>query len=703
MTLPLYPSPISFQDIKTEFNDTDPVNIQDYYAGGALVPSGTTGKPYPGSATVSVPTSGTISLDNFYGATSVSIVQITTSGTWIVPTGVTSIRVLSVAGGGGGGHAAPADGGGGGGAGGVIYNTAYSVTPGASVSVIIGAGGAGGAVSAASVDGVNVIGPIQPNRGTAGSSTTFGTLTAIGGGYGGGDEGGSGSPSPDGGAGGSGGGANGRGGGHPGGTGTSGQGNNGGSAGGYNNGGGGGGYAAQGQATENQTNSIDSVNGKGGTGLTVVLPTNSTVYPYNATTHAYSTAFLASSIQVGGGGGGGQGYTPTAGYPGNGGGGSGGLQGFPGASGVARSGGGGGGGGAAYNNGGNGGSGAVYIIYPTVPVTQGVVNNYDTALAVNDYSEQGNTVTAGITLNSNGTVSTVVSPAIGSYNSIGTKWYSTTTAGIGSSYYAYATVVVSYTNGSTGSFSGTYNTWVSLASGQTWSLINTPPAQPAYATSNKWVVIATITINIAATPGGSLLGYSTFVVSSKSSELYTPDPTPITCFPAGSMVMMANGSVKAIELLVAGDMLMGPAGPTAVISMETPMLGSRKLLQFADGHTWSEEHAHWTRDSASNQWWWSANADMWRHEVAVGAIGGLIDNSSIRTGDGHSYAHIDGWKAQQYSVVDASASLQLYTPITDGTPVIVDGYLVGAGVNQAGYDYTKLDWNAVMSNLVKKG
>jgi hypothetical protein len=386
---------------------------------------------------------------------------------------------------------------------------------------VIGAGGAGGN----SGDGSPNFNPTGGGNGASGSSTTFGTLIAIGGGYGGGDPG-----TLSGGSGGSGGGACGYGGAQGGGTGTSGQGNNGGSAGGYNNGGGGGGYAALGQPTENQTNSIDSVNGKGGTGLTVILPTNSTIYPYNATTHAYGTAFLASSIQVAGGGGAGQGSTPWAGYAGNGGGGAGGTQGVAGANGVARSGGGGGGGGTnntTRGHGGSGGSGAVYIIYPTIPTVQGVVPNYDTSLSVNDYAELGRTVTAGITLNADGTASVVISPttpAVEARSSEGHKWYSTTTSGIGSSYYAYATAVISYSNGGTGSFAGTYNTWVSLASGQTWSLINTPPNTSPNDTSNKYVVTATITINIAASPGGTLLGFSTFVVSSKSSDLFVASP-----------------------------------------------------------------------------------------------------------------------------------------------------------------------------------
>jgi uncharacterized repeat protein (TIGR02543 family) len=58
---------------------------------------------------------------------------------WTVPTGITSINVMVVAGGGSGGAR---DWAGGGGAGGVITNSSYSVTPGTSYSVVVGAGGA---------------------------------------------------------------------------------------------------------------------------------------------------------------------------------------------------------------------------------------------------------------------------------------------------------------------------------------------------------------------------------------------------------------------------------------------------------------------------------------------------------------------------------------------------------------------------------
>ncbi len=56
MVLPTIPSPISFNNLKTEFNGTNPVSIDQYYEGGSLVPAG-----------VGVTTSGQISLSNFSG------------------------------------------------------------------------------------------------------------------------------------------------------------------------------------------------------------------------------------------------------------------------------------------------------------------------------------------------------------------------------------------------------------------------------------------------------------------------------------------------------------------------------------------------------------------------------------------------------------------------------------------------------------
>jgi len=99
----------------------------------------------------------------------------TSSGTFSVPSGVTTVNVLVVAGGGGGGSPLHPgfNGAGGGGAGGLIYRPAFPVTPGGTVTVTVGDGGARTTPSA---------------HATNGQDSVFGTLTAKGGGGGGGND-----------------------------------------------------------------------------------------------------------------------------------------------------------------------------------------------------------------------------------------------------------------------------------------------------------------------------------------------------------------------------------------------------------------------------------------------------------------------------------------------------------------------------------
>jgi len=149
----------------------------------------------------------------------------TSSGTFTVPVGLTSVDVLVIAGGGSGGAAGGGiqhEKGGGGGAGGFIYRPAFPISPGTPISVTIGDGGSPQSHS-------------PWGLGSPGANSSFSNLTAIGGG--GGQQ-----------TGGSGGGARGNGGGGGGGnqpgqggdSGTYGFGNPGGSNSGHQSGGGGG-------------------------------------------------------------------------------------------------------------------------------------------------------------------------------------------------------------------------------------------------------------------------------------------------------------------------------------------------------------------------------------------------------------------------------------------------------------------------------
>lgn len=65
--------PISLSQIRTEFGGSAPDSLSEYYAGGAYVPSGTTG------VNGAVPSSGTIGLHHFLG-TSATDIQTVTNG-----------------------------------------------------------------------------------------------------------------------------------------------------------------------------------------------------------------------------------------------------------------------------------------------------------------------------------------------------------------------------------------------------------------------------------------------------------------------------------------------------------------------------------------------------------------------------------------------------------------------------------------------
>jgi hypothetical protein len=173
---------------------------------------------------------------------------INSTSSWTVPSGVTSIDYIIVAGGGSGAGAGGNVGASGGGAGGVLVYTGASVTPGASMPATIGGGG----VFNRSVG--------DSGYGTQGGNTTFNGVTVTGGGGGGSYSGWSNTGV---GSGGSGGGAEG-GGNFTGGSGISGQGNNGGSRTGQYDGGGGGGKGSAGVSGTQGGSSSSGTAGAGG-------------------------------------------------------------------------------------------------------------------------------------------------------------------------------------------------------------------------------------------------------------------------------------------------------------------------------------------------------------------------------------------------------------------------------------------------------
>ncbi|MSZ55869.1 MAG: hypothetical protein F2594_00900, partial [Actinobacteria bacterium] len=263
--------------------------------------------------TVSNPTS-------LYGKTVVAFPRsyITSSGGWTVPSGVSRVDALVVAGGGGGGGGWGSDGwsGGGGGAGGLRTLTNSAVTPGSPLTVAVGGGGHRG------INGSNN----TEYLGSNGATSIFGSTSTVGGGYGG-------MSSLPAGNGGSGGGAGTYNGASTAGTGTAGEGNNGGAgrADCCTAGGGGGADGAGGAGTGTYGT---AVGGTAGPGVSSSITGTAVFYAAGGAGNAYKTSGAAGSsggtatgssgvagTGAGGGGGGGRADQSTwkvAGYGGSG-------------------------------------------------------------------------------------------------------------------------------------------------------------------------------------------------------------------------------------------------------------------------------------------------------------------------------------------------------------------------------------------------
>jgi len=285
-----------------------------------------------------------ITVNRVYSQTS-----FTSSGTFAVPSGTSSLdAVLLVAGGGSGGG----DNGGGGGAGGVIFMPGYPVTPGGTIAVTVGCGG--GTASYTGNYGQDSTFGASPSPGKHPSADV---LTAKGGGHGYINTG----PNPAAGApGGSGGGANGHADGNGGATGT--QPTQPGDSGAYGFGTNGGNASPGTMSGSRRAGGGGGSGGAGGNGGNYAAQ--------GGPGKAYTIADGTSPVYYAGGGGGGTCAPNTSGQGGSGGGGGGGSPSGgsgsganDGAAGQANKGGGGGGGCNGGNDGGAGGKGIVIVRY----------------------------------------------------------------------------------------------------------------------------------------------------------------------------------------------------------------------------------------------------------------------------------------------------------------------------------------------------
>jgi hypothetical protein len=132
--------PLSLSDIQAEFGGTNPISLSEYYKGGAYV--------LTTSYAPNVPSSGKISLSDFYGArkTTLTTVTYTTPGDniFVVPATIIGNLVVTMSGAGGGGGGPDSQPGHPGYGGLIVTNAQVSVSAGDIVNAYVGGGGGAG-------------------------------------------------------------------------------------------------------------------------------------------------------------------------------------------------------------------------------------------------------------------------------------------------------------------------------------------------------------------------------------------------------------------------------------------------------------------------------------------------------------------------------------------------------------------------------
>jgi len=175
-----------------------------------------------------------------------------------------------------------------------------------------------------------------------------------------------------------------------------------------------------------------------------------------------------------------------------------------------------------------------------------------------------------------------------------------------------------------------------------------------------------------------------------------------SCFVAGSLVLMADRSWKQIQTIQAGDIVMGPTGPATVKHLHVSRVGEeRKLLMFEEDphHQWSAEHPHWVRQDGKD-WWWVHDHVQIHKEIEMGLIRGLKDPHSFLKGPAE-FASLHGFvKRTPVVVPNYDPDTQVFIPVVEGSPVIVNGYVVSAFINEFGYDYHQIKWDQQVHDFV---
>lgn len=253
----------------------------------------------------------------------------------------------------------------------------------------------------------------------------------------------------------------------------------------------------------------------------------------------------------------------------------------------------------------------------------------------------------------------------------------------------------------------------SYSNGATDTVTLNVAGDPAPTTSGAWVsggasisVFKNSTTQYTFSPSqtGSASGTYRFTATNSAGSAYVDQAISVfessSCFVAGSLVTMADGSLRAIETIEVGERVRTAVGIAAVTELYLPILGERTLYAMADGKCrTSGEHSLWSRDPATGeQWWATRDMEQWRLEGITG------DGPNFNGHEPFDLTHAEGsvwgfatelgWIDTTWHAVPAAPDTQLYHLLLEtGGSYFVDGYLVSSIADTGGVDWETFSWS----------
>lgn len=143
-----------------------------------------------------------------------------------------------------------------------------------------------------------------------------------------------------------------------------------------------------------------------------------------------------------------------------------------------------------------------------------------------------------------------------------------------------------------------------------------------------------------------------------------------SCFVAGALIAMADGSHKRIEEVIEGEILIGMGGhETAVVALHETTLGCRQMMRFPDGPTFSADHPLWIRQGNYEGWGAYQLGDPSIYDLDL----------VVKITDSAEFPTPDGWKRKSADPVESDPDTPLFHLITETGDYCVDGFVVSGG------------------------